>query len=423
MALSEHIEILRHGVENWNRWRKDTQVLPDLRGANLRGADLRGIHLQEANLQGANLRGADLRAADPLDTDPWGPKPRAGGGPLHAPSLWGTNLVGDAHILGGGSGMWGRGDSPFRSGSDRPRANLWAAELWAANLDGATLRGADLRDSNLRGTSFQNADLQEASLRGADLRDSNLWGANLRSADLEEVDLRSAKMGLTVLDGLDLSAVNGLETVQHLGPSSVGLDTLERTARSVLGLDPARREKVETFYRCAGVMERILQLFHADAAGPEYHPCFISYSNADKAFARWLYEQLQTHGVRCWLHEHETLEDDDSFGMVDDAVRLSDRVLFCCSKTSMTSWWVEAEISQAQERERQILKQYRQKVRCLIGLNLDGYLFEKKWKRSRERHLKSRLVADFSGWQKRDAKLEMPLEQVLRSLKVVPASP
>jgi len=421
MALSEHIEILRHGVENWNRWRKEAQVLPDLRGANLRGADLRGIHLQEANLQGANLRGADLRAADPLDTDPWGPKPRAGGGPLHAPSLWGTNLVGDAHILGSGSGFWGGREGLVKAGGDRPRANLWAAELWAANLDDANLRGADLCDSNLRGTSFQNTDLQKANLRGADLRDSNLWATNLHGADLEEADLRSAKMGLTLLNGLDLSLVNGLETIHHLGPSSVDLETLERTARSVLE-QKSRREKIEAFYRCAGVTERVLQLFHAEATGPDYHPCFISYSNADKAFARWLYEQLQAYGVRCWLHEHEALEDDDSYGMVDGAVRLWDRVLFCCSKTSMTSWWVETEIEHAQERERLLLKQYRQKTRCLIGLNLDGYLFEKKWKRSRERHLKSRLIADFSGWQKRDAKLEIPLEQVLRSLKIGPAA-
>jgi uncharacterized protein YjbI with pentapeptide repeats len=329
--------------------------------------------------------------------------------------------MGDAHILGGGSGLWGGREAHLHAGGDRPRANLWAAELWAANLDGANLRGADLRDANLRGTSFQGTDLQGANLRGADLRDTNLWAANLRGADLEEADLRSSKMGLTQMDGLDLSLVNGLETVHHLGPSSIGLDTLETTARSVL--EPAsRREKIETFYRCAGVAERVLQLFHADATGPDYHPCFISYSNADKAFARWLYEQLQAHGVRCWLHEHETLEDDDSYGMVDDAVRLSDRVLFCCSKTSMTSWWVETEIEHAQERERLLMKQHRQKVRCLIGLNLDGYLFEKKWKRSRERRLKSRLVADFSGWQKRDAKLEMPLEQVLRTLTHEPAA-
>ncbi len=420
MALNEHIETLRHGVEIWNRWRKEAQVLPDLRGANLRGADLRGIHLQGANLQGANLRGADLRAADPLDTDPWGPKPRAGGGSLHAPSLWGTNLVGEAHILASTSGLWRGGSGGPWPRSDRRRANLWAAELWAANLAGANLRGVDLRDSNLRGTNFQDADLQEANLRGADLRDSNLWGSNLRGADLEDADLRSSKMGLTALNGLDLSTARGLDTIHHLSPSSIGLDTLERTARALQDRGP-RRDKVEAFYRRAGVTERILQLFHADATGPEYHPCFISYSNADKAFARWLYEQLHAHGVRCWLHEHETLEDDDSYRMVDDAVRLWDRVLFCCSKTSMTSWWIGAEIEHAQERERHLLKQYRQKVRSLIGLNLDGFLFEKKWKRSRERQVKSRLVADFSGWQKKEAKLEMPLERVLQTLKIEPA--
>lgn len=49
MANQEHLEILRQGVEVWNRWREEhLEILPDLRGA-----DLRGAHLREADLRGA----------------------------------------------------------------------------------------------------------------------------------------------------------------------------------------------------------------------------------------------------------------------------------------------------------------------------------------------------------------------------------
>jgi hypothetical protein len=51
VANEKHVEMLRSGVEVWNRWRdQNPEVIPDLSGADLRGADLRlcgcsqGIH-------------------------------------------------------------------------------------------------------------------------------------------------------------------------------------------------------------------------------------------------------------------------------------------------------------------------------------------------------------------------------------------
>ena len=44
MAITEHLEKLRAGVEYWNSWRATNPHLkPALRGADLRGLDLRGI--------------------------------------------------------------------------------------------------------------------------------------------------------------------------------------------------------------------------------------------------------------------------------------------------------------------------------------------------------------------------------------------
>jgi uncharacterized protein YjbI with pentapeptide repeats len=59
MANPEHLEILKQGVERWNRWRQEClNVTPDLGGA-----DLRGANLSRASLGGANLGGADLARA------------------------------------------------------------------------------------------------------------------------------------------------------------------------------------------------------------------------------------------------------------------------------------------------------------------------------------------------------------------------
>jgi uncharacterized protein YjbI with pentapeptide repeats len=64
MANSEHIELLRRGVDVWNAWRKKERAsVPDLAHAKLSGAHLRGVDLNGANLRAANLSYADLGGA------------------------------------------------------------------------------------------------------------------------------------------------------------------------------------------------------------------------------------------------------------------------------------------------------------------------------------------------------------------------
>jgi uncharacterized protein YjbI with pentapeptide repeats len=128
MANPEHLEILKHGVEEWNKWRlKHPDIRPDLTSAylsetsmdwsepdvpgilgiaNLQLIDFRGVSLAFARLQGANLRGA--------------------------------SLVG-------------------------------------AKLRGANLRRADLRDADLRDAKLMEANLTLANLGGADVTGATFW--------------------------------------------------------------------------------------------------------------------------------------------------------------------------------------------------------------------------------------------------------
>jgi hypothetical protein len=132
-----HIEILKLGVPEWNKWRVEcTNIVPDLKGADLKGAslagaDLRAVCFKGADLHGANLRGANLKAAD-----------------LRA-------------------------------------ANLREAILWSASLTGADLRAADLTGADLRGVNFRAANLLSAILVGVatndytDFRHATVTGARL----------------------------------------------------------------------------------------------------------------------------------------------------------------------------------------------------------------------------------------------------
>jgi hypothetical protein len=75
MANPEHLEILKQGVEVWNRWRYKTPAIlpvigatarhskPDLSGLDLSGIDLSSAYLFDVNLRKANLSKADLNHA------------------------------------------------------------------------------------------------------------------------------------------------------------------------------------------------------------------------------------------------------------------------------------------------------------------------------------------------------------------------
>jgi len=116
MANPEHLDILKQGVEAWNKWRKQNEdIRPDLGEADLGEADLHETELQRANLVAANLTGANLQRAN-----------------LVAANLTGANLQ---------------------------RANLVAALLVGANLRGTDLTGANLSHVSLVETIFAGTNL------------------------------------------------------------------------------------------------------------------------------------------------------------------------------------------------------------------------------------------------------------------------
>lgn len=83
------------------------------------------------------------------------------------------------------------------------------------------------------------------------------------------------------------------------------------------------------------------------------------------------------------------------------AIRLWDKALLCCSKDSLSRWWVDNEITVALAKEEQLTKQRRHKMRALILLNLDGHIFSGEWQTGKAEQVRSRLAADFTGWERR----------------------
>lgn len=259
------------------------------------------------------------------------------------------------------------------------------------DLDAADLRGRDLRGANLSAANLDCTHLNRANLSRAKLFASSLFQTRLDGADLT-----GASIAATVFANVDLSEVRGLDTVRHIGASTIGIDTLFKSKGKI----PPR------FLRGCGVPDALIEHLPSLIGAMEpiqFYSCFISHSSKDKEFCRRLYSRMRGEKLRVWYAPEALRGGEKLFAQIEEAIRRCEKLLLVLSEHSIHSDWVETEIRQA-------LKQHKaRKRRVLFPIRLMGFETLKQWQcfdgdtgRDLAVEVRQYFIPDFSDWEDHD---------------------
>lgn len=279
-------------------------------------------------------------------------------------------------------------------------SNFSFADLRASTLTRALLNGANFNGADLSGAILHSANLSGASFIGANFGGAQLQYANLKATKLAGADFLEVRMANTDIGDTDLSQVKNLESIQHKGPSTVGIDTIYKSGGKI----------PEAFLRGCGVPDEFITYMRSLVVHPiQFYSCFISYSSEDQDFANRLYADLQNKGVRCWFAPEDLKIGDKIRDRIDESIRLRDKLLLILSKQSIASDWVEHEVESALEEERLTGRT------ILFPIRLDDVVMEsnRAWAALIRR---TRHIGDFTYWKEHDS-YQKAFDRLLRDLK------
>lgn len=257
---------------------------------------------------------------------------------------------------------------------------------------------------NLSGAFLPSANFSQVNLRDADFRDAKLHFCDFSQAIIDGARFDNATCFHTKWTNVNLASALGLESINHIGPSEIGMQTLVKSMGNIpakflngCGLNKWQIELVRLFnpLLSANSISNMLtvDLFPARTDGPFFiGGAFISYSHRDSSFVEKLEHRLRDVGAPVWRDVHDLVSGPIE-RQVFDAIRLQDVVILVLSEHSIESDWVEAELEAARTRERIENRD----VLCPIAL-------DDSWKSKSNnsvlwRQIRTKNIIDFSSWQ------------------------
>jgi hypothetical protein len=257
---------------------------------------------------------------------------------------------------------------------------------------------------------FSSADLRYADLSDANLSNADLGFATLNYAELIGTDLSHSALLYTVFADVDLSTTKGLETARHVGPSTIGIDTLYKS----------RGQIPEAFLRGCGVPDSFITQARAligAEEGIQFYSCFISYSTLDDEFATRLHARLQQANVRVWFSPHDMRGGKKLHEEIDEAIKVYDKLLLLLSPDSLQSNWVMTELRKARKAERKSGQRKLFPVRLVDYPTLtDWECFDADTGTDLAVEVREYFIPDFTNWKDHDA-FEAAFDRLLQDLR------
>jgi hypothetical protein len=304
-------------------------------------------------------------------------------------------------ILQQGVEVW----NEWRIEHDKIVPDLDDADFSGTDLSGTDFSGTNFAGAHLRNVDFTNAELTNVTLNHADLTNTIIVGADLTDSDLRNVNFTNVVIGYTMFGDNDLSQVKGLETIEHIFPSYLTINTIYKS----------RGKIPEVFLRGCGVPENFITYMHSlTEKGLEFYKCFISFTEADDMFSERLYSDLQGKGVRCWRWKEDAKWGKSLMSSIDEAVRYYDKLVVICSEHSLNSPAVIREIERALQKEDELARQGKDSE-VLFPIRLDDYIFT-GWGHYRKADVIAKNVGDFRRWNEPE-QYKKAFERLLRDLK------
>ncbi len=261
----------------------------------------------------------------------------------------------------------------------------------------------DASGANLSNVRFDNADLSNAKFNGTNFWASHLNQVDFSNSEMQKANFDDASLENCVFGNNDLSTAIKLEETNYVGPSTVGIDTIQRSKGKIpveflrgCGLSDLDIEYVKlanpklSTQEVSEITHRIFEL--KDTRPIQISPLFISYSHANSAFVDKLETKLNENGIRFWRDIHDAtagrLE-----RQIDRAIRHNPTVLLILSEHSTSSDWVEHEARLARKLEKELGRD----VLCPIAL--DDSWETCNWPERIKEQIMEYNILDFSNWE------------------------
>lgn len=262
-------------------------------------------------------------------------------------------------------------------------------------LDDMCVAGMRLEYSTIQASSacridFGGSRLNDCQVFGIAFTDCSFEGAMLIrvqfvNCSFEGTDFKGSVVSDLGFLNCDLSGSRGLEEAHHVGPSSIGLDTVGRSgglpSEFLVGSGTSRQ-----------VAEAISQIGPGPAQEKNLASCFISYSTHDSEFASLLTKDLRDAGVRVWMFPDDAQWGGPLWGEIDRGIHDHDRLIAVLSSNYFSSGACQREL------ERALARKDREVREVLFPIRLDDTVFE-GWDHYLKGDVQRLVIGDFTEYR------------------------